>query len=742
LFLNYFINIIILTLSLTMQGCGTSSSQVSQVAKNEANSTALKTPNKENNITQTTLKNSLIEDDICKYTPIKFDFLYASELNPWPESSGDAVLLHYNPIKDAVKYNYDIIIYDANDAQLLALNAREAYSSTTLKFIYDASLEGWSAQSEGDVRVNSSKYFAPNARVDVRVHALDANAHELSVSKWLTLRISSLYPQSEVYNLYTRSVNGIVDVHWCGDAQAYNLHYGVAKESLNSERNSTTSQIMLSNLKNDTKYFFNVAAKNGVFTGKKSETLYATPSLQNSVDFSIDNVRVNQAVQINPKSESVNAPLIANKKTIIRMFAHVKSDDAVQKVDVKLTLLREGKVFKELVKSVPLRDASFSEADSSDFAITFTLDANETLDAQSSFFVQIDSKDSYSESDETNNRYPQSGEQNLAFVQTPTLKVKLIPVTTFAGSVSLSSDLRNKIQNYLEAMYPVSGVEVSVAKILDKSNIAINDNTKIWSDFLNDMIDIRKADINQDTTLQNTFYVALFDKMGSDVSGMAGLGVINDERNFNTSNFQPDLVSMVRVDSADTNALLHTIAHEIGHNLGRRHIDSSNETNQKCLIADNVDANYTYNSLNHAYARIGKSGYDSYSNTLHEKEIYHDIMSYCKYLWISDYTYEGIYNFLEKMYTLQHSARSLQAKTMYGIMISGVFDGKDFTISKKYNAKALQQSYTSEYKAKISFNDGTSTVRPIELIELDHTANKLFKLFIPTTKEIKNIEFL
>jgi hypothetical protein len=76
------------------------------------------------------------------------------------------------------------------------------------------------------------------------------------------------------------------------------------------------------------------------------------------------------------------------------------------------------------------------------------------------------------------------------------------------------------------------------------------------------------------------------------------------------------------------------MAHELGHNFGRRHAP--------CGRVSGVDPNYPYPN-----ARIGTWGYDLASGALRDPSQYYDLMSYCYPQWVSDYHYEAAQSFLE-----------------------------------------------------------------------------------------------
>jgi hypothetical protein len=72
-----------------------------------------------------------------------------------------------------------------------------------------------------------------------------------------------------------------------------------------------------------------------------------------------------------------------------------------------------------------------------------------------------------------------------------------------------------------------------------------------------------------------------------------------------------------------------TVAHELGHNMGRRH--------SPCGDPDNVDTSYPYPN-----GGIGVTGFDILGNRLRGPQGFSDYMGYCGTNWTSDYTYRAI----------------------------------------------------------------------------------------------------
>jgi hypothetical protein len=74
-----------------------------------------------------------------------------------------------------------------------------------------------------------------------------------------------------------------------------------------------------------------------------------------------------------------------------------------------------------------------------------------------------------------------------------------------------------------------------------------------------------------------------------------------------------------------------TLAHELGHALGREHADCGNP--------DGPDPSYPYRN-----ATLGETyGYDFDLAKLLKPKAYRDVMSYCTPVWISDYTYSALF---------------------------------------------------------------------------------------------------
>jgi hypothetical protein len=185
-----------------------------------------------------------------------------------------------------------------------------------------------------------------------------------------------------------------------------------------------------------------------------------------------------------------------------------------------------------------------------------------------------------------------------------------------------------------------------------------------------------------------------------------------------------------------------TTAHEIGHNHGRLHVASSGETNDNCGSPDKIDSGYPY-----LKGRIGVTGYDSADHRSLSKNRYHDIMSYCRRNWISDYQYRALRTFQEALSVLAPASASMVEARMSaetgGVLFSGAIDvqgvwrlGSRLALGGR---RAVAADASRGFVARLVLTDGTEQTLPLEIVDIDHTAQRDFSIWLPNDLAAKEI---
>ncbi len=172
-----------------------------------------------------------------------------------------------------------------------------------------------------------------------------------------------------------------------------------------------------------------------------------------------------------------------------------------------------------------------------------------------------------------------------------------------------------------KAMYPVADVEVSVHAPVDTS-ITIQSSSS-WGQWLDELAGVRQAD----APAANVYYYGLAAPATS-FGGFCNGGCIVGLGNVPSAN-NPFLFASVGV-SFPGNLLSDTALHEVGHTMGRQHVD--------CGGPAGIDPNFPYPG-----GSIGVWGYDAVKDKLKDPSVFTDIMGYCNSQWMSDYETKAIF---------------------------------------------------------------------------------------------------
>ena len=337
----------------------------------------------------------------------------------------------------------------------------------------------------------------------------------------------------------------------------------------------------------------------------------------------LSKVAVYQAVEVTLMRDGVepglNAPIVAEREALVRVW--LAPDPAWTARSVEAELAVGNGANSRTATSVREVSAASVDADLAS-TFTFTLRASEVSDTTT---LSVTLRDAADQS--VLARWPSADAYALVTASSNgPFVVTLVPVVANGFTPDLGAQTVGRFERYLSHVYPASSVEMTVRATPLKLDFALTADGGGWDDALDALYAARDAD----QPAPNTYYYGVLTP-GSKLNAycgdscVVGLSVVaarNEEGNrgaLGTGFFE---------SNTDTFSQ-ETMAHEMGHALGREHAP--------CGHPDSVDPKYPYSS-----GQIGVFGYDG--RALLDRDDYKDEMTYCVPVWISDYTWSGIFS--------------------------------------------------------------------------------------------------
>ena len=356
------------------------------------------------------------------------------------------------------------------------------------------------------------------------------------------------------------------------------------------------------------------------------------------------------------------APIVSGKDALVRVF--LETDDTYTPRDLLARVAltdADGTVSFTAQKAIA---AGASVVTTLSTTLNVDVPGEDIKDGQTiNVSVREIDKSAKQDGDTSGAAWPTDGDQALQIEEPkPRMKLVLVPVEYNAdGSGRLPDTSDAALQGYealFEVMYPITGIDITVDDPLPYGGTVAAAGTG-WSQLLN-AVTQRRTD---NGAAKDEFYFGLVAPAAS-FGAYCNMGCVAGLSWSVTS--VPGMSAQqagtgIGFGGGELTYSTYTAAHEVGHLFGRLHAP--------CGGPDGVDQNYPYSG-----GSIGVQGYDSTIAQLKGPAQYTDVMGYCQNVWISDYTYSGLFT------------RSEQIAALSGAKVTPPADGNTTWLSVVQNS--------------------------------------------------------
>ncbi|HHO51319.1 MAG TPA: hypothetical protein ENK18_10700 [Deltaproteobacteria bacterium] len=394
---------------------------------------------------------------------------------------------------------------------------------------------------------------------------------------------------------------------------------------------------------------------------EEEETTEEEVVLDFAADLAISKISLYQGVEIvlwedGSEPGRVQAPIVTNRDALVRVFLRAKSGFEARRIAGHLFFEGGDSDGVELVSKMRV------EGPPSDKALDSTLNFEIGPDmirkaTELKLEIREANEDGPGGGDPRDLRWKSERDMDggLGAVGTDDLTIAIIPIRYNAdGSGRLpdtsASDIQ-RIHDLVYANYPAQSVTIRVDDPIPwNSNITASGGG--WSQLLAEIAD-RRERANE---LPNTYYYGLFSP-SSNFYSFCSFGCVAGLSNLGSAN-QVWSRSSIGLGYSQNNLAAETLVHEVGHAHGRYHAP--------CGGASGTDPAFPYPG-----AKIGTWGYDLIEKDLLDPNVYTDIMGYCNRIWVSDYTYDALWERIDQL--------STQARVIPRTVTRLLTDGADDT---------------------------------------------------------------
>lgn len=329
------------------------------------------------------------------------------------------------------------------------------------------------------------------------------------------------------------------------------------------------------------------------------------------------------------------APLIAGKRALVRAFVDLEPGFEGRPL-VGVLDLKTPQLTRTLVNQVMVTQSSLQD----ELATSFVFDVEaKDLTRDSTYRVRV------LEADTTPLvRFPETAYAPLEARVLPPFELVLVPFIANGFAPKLGETELTALRQRLVALFPSTDVSVSVTAPETLAYV-VNGDGDGWDNALDHLYKLRA----EAQPAHDVFYFGAMAPKVSYSSYCTGGCILG----FSTIAEETDIESRGSIgitvfqDGSGAKDAWDTLAHELGHAMGRDHAP--------CGISDPNDTDPDYPYPNASLG--GLYGYDFDLMKLVKPKPSRDVMSYCTPVWISDYTYRALYDRLD--YIASESFRAL-----------------------------------------------------------------------------------
>lgn len=319
-----------------------------------------------------------------------------------------------------------------------------------------------------------------------------------------------------------------------------------------------------------------------------------------------------------------DVPIVADRDALMRVFVSVDSEYDGKPVTGRLTI--DGDV--EPVEVTQVVNGSPQE-ENLDSTLNFEI-PGASIRPGFAYKIRLLQPSEDSQGSNPGARYPDTGFAGTKAQSVgKAVKITLVPFSYGAdGSDRLPDTSPAAVQGYQDlfyGMYPTPSIEMTVRDPVPYDN-EVSPNGAGWDELLGYLQQVR-AD---DKAAFDVYYYGLFSPAGNLDQFCGGGCVVGLGNIAGPGDAYARAAIGLGFGGGDAVVSWETAVHELGHAFGRYH--------SPCGGADGIDPGYPYPN-----GFIGTWGYNLLTRQLYPPATVADVMSYCEPIWVSDYTWKGLF---------------------------------------------------------------------------------------------------